>query len=396
LLAFSLLDAILPPPVNAGTMYLSGGQDLSAALSGSNEFPAGTIVPITVVVENSGLVDMKMIRNDLLPRDEQPNTAKLVKVGLCAGEAPVTIKSDAQMIGDLTGGTSKTVTFDMKISPDARTGSYSLPLTVEYTYLYDAESEGQDNLRTDHLNVRTEGYLSITLKNIGNEDVSQGVLRITRNGNSPVIPTDSSIYLESLPQEAEMTTRFKVSISSMADGDQVYPLDLSLRYQGPDGDTASTETISFGVPVGGKVSLSIVPRTTEILPEQKSVISVEYKNTGAATVYSAQARISAVDPFTSSDDTAFLGDIAPGETRIARFEITTNVAATVKEYGLDSEIRYRDALDNSLISDIMKVPVMVIQPPGILNGLLNPLSLSLIAVGCIGSVWVLRGLQRKR
>jgi hypothetical protein len=424
LLAFVLLVAILPPPASAGTMYMSGGPDLSATLSGSNEFHSGDTVPLNVVVANSGLIDLKMIRDDLVTRDELPNTAKLLKAGLGEGNAPVTIKSGTQMIGDLAGGTSRIISFEMKISSDAQAGSYTLPLMVEYTYLYSAESEGLDNLRyyyktekrvlnltiniksaarleitkveTDHLNVGTEGYLTISLKNIGNEDATQGVLRITRNGNSPVIPTDSSVYLETFPQGTELTARFKVSISSTAEGDQVYPLDVTLQYLDPEGDSASTENIAFGVPVGGVMDFSITSRAPEIAPGEKQVIQVEYTNSGAATVYSAQARISAVDPFTSGDDTAFLGDILPGESRIARFEITADTAATPKEYGLDSEIRYRDALDNSLISDTMKVRVTVVQSESMLNGLLNPLSLSLIAVGFIGSVWVLRGFQRKQ
>ena len=85
------------------------------------------------------------------------------------------------------------------------------------------------------------------------------------------------------------------------------------------------------------------------------MINVQYTNTGGATAYNVQARISAVDPFTSSDDTAFLGTLAPGETREAAFEISMDKSATIKDYALDSEVRYRDALDNSLISDPMKV-----------------------------------------
>ncbi|MDD1673907.1 MAG: S-layer protein, partial [Methanomicrobiales archaeon] len=294
LLAFVLLVAILPPPVSAGTMYLSGGPDLTAALSGSNEFSTGTTVPMAVVVENRGLIDMKIVRNDLVSRDDLPNTAKLVKIGLAAGDASVTVKSDPQMIGDLAGGASKTVPFEVKISSDAPAGLYNLSLQVEYTYLYAAESEGQDNLRyfykteqktlilpihvksaarlamekveTDHLNVGTEGYLIITIKNVGNEDAAQGVLRIARNGNSPVMPTDSSMYLESLSQGAELTARFKVSISSTAEGDQVYPLDMVLYYQNQDGDTVHTESVTFGVPVGGKVDFSIVSGSAEIAP----------------------------------------------------------------------------------------------------------------------------------
>jgi hypothetical protein len=424
LLAFVLLVAILPPPSSAGTMYMSGGPDISAALSGSNEFSAGTTVSVNVVLANSGLIDMKMVRNDLVTRDELPNTAKLMKVGLGSGDAPVTVKSDAQMIGDLPGGASKMVSFEVKISSDAQAGSYTLPLMVEYTYLYSAESEGQDNLRyyykieqkvlnlslniksaarlqitkveTEHLNVGTEGYLTITLKNIGNENTTQGVLHISRNGNSPIIPTDSSVYLESFPQGTEITARFKVSISSTAEGNQVYPLDVALNYQDPEGVVSTTEKTTFGVPVHGKVGFSVTSGVAELSPGEKQVILVEYTNNGEATVYSAQARISAVDPFTSGDDTAFLGDIAPGESRIARFEITADATATVKEYGLDSEIRYHDALDNSLISDTMKVPVTVKKPSNVLDSIANPMLLSLIAVGFIGSVWVLRGFRGKR
>ncbi len=424
LLAFVLLVAILPSPSTAGTMYMSGGPDISATIAGSNEFSAGATVPVAVVVANSGLIDIKMVRSDLVTRDELPNTAKLMKIGLTSGDAPVTVKSDTQMIGDLAGGTSRTVSFEIKVAPDAPAGAYSLPLTVEYTYLYSAESEGQDNLRyyykteqkvlnlsmniksaarleisdvqTDHLNVGTEGYLTVTLKNTGSEDATRGVLRIIRNGNSPVIPTDSNVYLESFPKGSEVTARFKVSISSTAEGNQVYPLDVVLTYQNPEGESVVTDVISFGVPVHGVIDFSITSHATEMSPGEKQVIMVEYTNTGAATVYNAQARISAVDPFTSGDDTAFLGDIAPGQSQIARFEITADAAATPKEYGLDSEIRYRDALDNSLISDTMKVQITLIQPESMLDGLLNPLSVSLIAVGFIGSVWVWRSFQRKQ
>ncbi len=95
------------------------------------------------------------------------------------------------------------------------------------------------------------------------------------------------------------------------------------------------------------------------------MIEVTYKNTGSGTAYSAQARISAVDPFTSNDDTAFLGDLGPGETAGARYEVSVDESATAKEYGLDSEIRYRDSLGNSQISDTMKVMVAVEEPsPG--------------------------------
>jgi hypothetical protein len=119
------------------------------------------------------------------------------------------------------------------------------------------------------------------------------------------------------------------------------------------------DIITIGVPMKGKIGFSITAQPEAIKAGEKEVIEVEYENTGGATAYGAQARISAVDPFTSNDDTAFLGDLELGAKAVARYEVSVGNSATDKEYGLDSEIRYRDALDNSQISDTMKVRVMV-------------------------------------
>jgi len=121
------------------------------------------------------------------------------------------------------------------------------------------------------------------------------------------------------------------------------------------------------------------------------VIEVEYQNTGAATAYSAQARISAVDPFTSNDDTAFLGDLEPGEKAVARYEVSVDGSATPKEYGLDSEIRYRDALDNSQISDSMKVQVLV-EPS---SSLLPIIAVLVLLIAGSGAAYYFLGRKKK-
>ena len=122
---------------------------------------------------------------------------------------------------------------------------------------------------------------------------------------------------------------------------------------------------------------------------------MEYKNAGETTIYSTQARISAVDPFTSNDDIAFLGDLRPGESAIASYEVIVDRSATIKEYGLDSEIRYRDALDNTYISDTMKVKITVSSPVGISAVLSNPIYLSIIFVGIIGGAYLAYHYRKK-
>ena len=146
-----------------------------------------------------------------------------------------------------------------------------------------------------------------------------------------------------------------------------------VSYENSEGDTISSDVETVGLSVGKKIDFNIISEPEKVSPGQKKVINVQYTNTGGAPAYNVQARISAVDPFTSNDDTAFLGTLAPGETRDAAFEVTVDKTATLKEYALDSEVRYRDALDNSLISDPMKVRIMVEKENSILS---NPFILA--------------------
>jgi hypothetical protein len=130
-------------------------------------------------------------------------------------------------------------------------------------------------------------------------------------------------------------------------------------------------------------------------PGNKKVLNVEYKNTGDTTIYSAEARISAVDPFTSNDDTAYIGDLKPGESKTVSFVVSVDRTATIKEYGLDSEIRYRDALDNTYISDTMKVNVDVTSPAGITTILSNPIYLSIVIAAIIGIIYLVYHYRKK-
>ncbi|MDD3858462.1 MAG: S-layer protein, partial [Methanoculleus sp.] len=79
----------------------------------------------------------------------------------------------------------------------------------------------------------------------------------------------------------------------------------------------------------------------------------------------------------------------------ARFEVNVDGAGTAKEYGIDSEIRYRDNLDNSKISDTMKVRVALEQRQGTL--FTNPVFLIAVLAVIVGAgyyIFVYRKKQR--
>jgi hypothetical protein len=404
----SVILAVLSiAPVIAGTRYMSGSPDLNAYISGTNEVGPGDEITLPVVIENRGLNEFKFTQTGIMDADDLPNTAKHLIVSLDSGTAPITIKSDPQMLGDVKASNSATASFKIKVNRDAAAGTYTLPVNLNYSYLYQADQYGTEmmqysyktanktfqlpinikpevqisvlSVRTEHVNVGNEGYLILSVKNVGYENGQKSILKLAQNGQSPVIPTESSSYIGDFPSGAVADCRFKITVSSDAEA-KTYPIDVYVDYKNAQGDHLSSETDTIGVTVGKKVDFNITSTQTQVAPGEKKVIKVVYQNTGGATAYSVQARISAVDPFTSNDDTAFLGTLAPGDSREANFVVSVDKSATVKEYGLDSEVRYRDALDNTVISNPMKVRVQVTQPKGIVDILANPLVIAFIAV----------------
>ena len=232
LLGFGMLISLvlacaLVSPVSAGDRYMTGSPELTAAVSGTNEFSPGDEVTIAVQLQNEGLNELKFVGSGIISRDDQPNTAKLITITLDPGDSPLIVKSDPQMIGDLKGGSSTIVNFKVKIPKNATVGTYDLPLNIKYTYLWMAEQIGTDSIQytyrdaketltlpvkikpvlqfsiisssTEHLNAGTEGYLTLVINNTGQEEGKKAILKLARNGNSMVIPTDSSSYIGDFP-----------------------------------------------------------------------------------------------------------------------------------------------------------------------------------------------------
>jgi hypothetical protein len=418
-----LLLAFCSAPVHGATKYLGSSPELSAAIAGTNEFTPGQDATISIVVQNSGLNTYKFVNEGTIERDDLPNTAKLVTIGLSAGTAPVIVKTDPQMAGDIKGTGTVTVKMNVKISGNATAGEYRLPLIIQYKYLEKTEQDATDNIQffykpvnvtfpltirirpqvkidvleatPESLNVGTEGYLNLRILNTGSDDGKKATVKITRNGASPIVPTDSSVFVGDFSAGSVVTCRYKVAVSDNAEK-QTYPVDVAVTYENNEGTVVTSAPETIGVPVGGKTEFVVVSGPVQVNAGSKGIIEVRYRNAGETPVYSAQARISAVDPFTSNDDTAYLGTIQPGESGTARYEVSVDGAALPKEYALDSEVRYRDALDNSQVSDTLKVRVQVTAEPGSGNPLTNQLVLLPIAAAIIGAGYYVLVMRKKK
>ena len=418
-----ILLACLAVPAFAGTKYLAGSPNLTAYIAGANQYTAGSDIQIPVVIKNTGINTNYEVAPNIVDLADVPTTAKFVTVAMGAGDAPVVIKSDPQMIGDIASQAQQTVTFSAKVNADAAGGTYYLPLNISYTQFSNVDQYGLDTFRyyyvpgnvtiTAPLVIKSEvipevvsatsgqlvaganGYVNLTIANIGSLDGAKATVEILQDDDSPVSPVDSSVYIGAFPAGSTVSCQYKVSVAKDAEN-KTYPIDVVVMYQNDEGDFVPSQTQVVGVDIGNKVSFAIQSPPVEISPGSKRTIQVEYQNTGDSTVYSAEARISVVDPFTSSSDIAYLGDLAPGQSAVASYQISVASDATIKEYGLDSEIRYNDALDDTYISDPMKISIDVKNLSGIQGIVSNPVYISLIVAVIIGIIYTLIHARRKR
>lgn len=421
LLILVVLAALACLPVSADTKFLSGSPAMSASISGSHEFSPGSTNPLTISIQNAGLVSSKMAQSGVLDGDASPSTAKMTLVSLDAGNAPVVVKTDTQSLGDIAASSGKPVTFQVWVKDDARPGKYTLPLRIKYTYLAEADQQGTESVtyrytdrdmtidlpfvimsainldvtqvKAQDINAGGTGYLVATLRNSGVETGTKTIAKIARSEGSPIIPVDSSVYIGSFVPGDEVNTRFKVSISKDAQG-QNYPLDLYATYENTDGVTLDTPVKRLGISVAPKIMFTAVGKPIEVSPGENKRIEVTYRNDADTTAYLAEARIKPVGSLKSSDNLAYLGNIKSGETATAVFEISASGDTEPKEYAVDSEIRFRDSLGTSQTSETIKVPVEVI-PAGAV-GLLtaDPLAILVLIVIIVGGGYYF-GVRRK-
>ena len=383
-----ICSAAIVAPVSAATKYLGGSPSFSASVIGVNEFAPGDDATISILVKNSGVSTMKQLDVGTIDAEDLPTTGKFVTIALTSGSDAIIIKTDPQMVGTIpSGGTGIPVTFKAKISANATTGEYQLPLVIGYEYPQVIRQEKADEFEytyteindtfpltirikpvvkiaviaavPDPMSVGTEGYLRLKVQNIGPENGSKATVKIIRSGSSAIIPTDSTAYIGDFPSGSVAECQFKIAASTEATK-QTYPLDVLVSYTNREGTIVTSETETIGIPVDAKPGFTVISPVPAVAAGSHSTIEVRYQNNGNSTVYATQSRINPHGLVTINDNVAYIGDIHPGESATARYDVQVDGAAEPGVYTYDSKLRFRDALGNSQESDTISVNIQIL------------------------------------
>lgn len=116
-----------------------------------------------------------------------------------------------------------------------------------------------------------------------------------------------------------------------------------------------TEVLKIPISIKSEPKFEVTNVSGSLIQGESKVVNVTYKNTRETMAKDAFARIIVMSPLSTEKATVRLGDIGPGEEKTASFEIKAAQDATVKKYGVNSEIKYLDDDKNTKFSESMKV-----------------------------------------
>lgn len=157
------------------------------------------------------------------------------------------------------------------------------------------------------------------------------------------------------PLEVNLSYQFQKDVQVEGDVDS-NQIDRNLLYQ------EVNESHNIFVVIREQADFEVIEVDSELLPGSSGILSMKFNNTGEETAFRATARLRLSDPLSSTDYTAFLGDIEPGDEVQAMFNIDVDPDATAKTYSIKTEIEYEDHEGKTTVSDTIYVPAQVGEP----------------------------------
>jgi hypothetical protein len=167
------------------------------------------------------------------------------------------------------------------------------------------------------------------------------------SGIGPISVTSGPCSVALLPSGTVTKMAFNISTTE-AKGWYELPLSLDYEHQadvmvangivsplyGPD-----SSLLDIGVFIPGSDAINVEGVKSDLHPGGKGTVLAAIKNQGHEVLGSCTAHLTTAPPFTSEGDT-YLGDLAPGEIRVAQFAIDVDENASLGDYSLACELNY--------------------------------------------------------
>jgi hypothetical protein len=317
---------------------------------------------ITATIENSGA------------GEAADGTAEIVPGGIFT---PV---DSGVFLGDLNGGDAQAAAFKVAVSPEAIAKTAPAQVLIKYKDENNVARQttvtigvpvgaAEDDftvadIKTEAIRAGSTGIITLTLQDQAAGDTYETTAEVVPGAY--FTPVDGRRFIGDLTNGGSSTARFKVSVAQDAIASSS-PLGIKITYN--DANNIQRQyLVTVGIPVAAAPTFEVSRVEGNLVPGGTDMISVPIKNTSRETLFDAVARINVVDPFatapfSTTDEAAYIGTLQPGEAGTVEFKLTVDSEAVPKTYTLEVQVKYRDSLNNSYVSDAIDAPVTVQPPP---------------------------------
>ena len=340
---------------------------------------------VTVRIESAVRLGIESVRGENLHakedgrvvvtvRNEGTETATDAEL-LMEGSDQLTPRTNGLSVGTLAPGETATAAFRVGVSETESTDTYAVPFRLRYEDSNGVVRESQ--VRTGRVTVADAPTfdLSATTTDLYVDSTGAVTLSVTNTGDRPVTnarallapmepfsPLSTSASLGTLAPGETATAKFKLEVADRAIA-QDYPLEFTVAYEDAYRETVESDPLTVPVTVGPEMTVDTSGSPT-VAAGSTETIDVTVTNTGEGTMTDAVARINANTPFETDDDTAYIGELGPGESTTVTFTVSVDGAATPKTYSLDTTVKYDNSFGRTVVTDVEPTAVEVTEKRG--------------------------------
>jgi len=370
--------------VPTGVMAVVRGSPDLITSAPSNTFVVGESGVLNVTLTNRGDLEQGSRTNP--SRNSRVTTARGVEATLDSGDAPVDVETGTRSIGQLPEGESPALPYRLTVDEDAEPGTYTMELTVEYTYTsvvselnggentrsvtrtFDVGVEIEDRARFEVVDTGSDarigasGTVSLTVENVGTEAADAATVALESRNTAITFGESSSgsRFVGDWGPGERRTVEYQVRTAPDAQR-QRYAFSATATFEDAEGVTRQSEPLSLGITPDREQTFSVVETGSTVAVGDSGTVSVALRNDGPIAVgdatVSLDSRSSDVVFGNASSATRFVGDWAPNETRTVEYDVTATDGADTRNYALDATVAYEDADGDAATSQALSLGV---------------------------------------
>ena len=324
--------------------------------------PGSTNVPLTVTILYTGA--------GTIPAGEQAETVQ----GLLQLAAATINKQETGGFTDIFGNTTASalavtvnpdatfvLIFYLDVANTAKTGTYSIPLQLDWTtassgssgYYVQLASVSVNMLGTPDLAFSASpmtlipgsvNNVSLTVSNRGSGEASQIEILISASGVSVLDPVSEAASLnagQSMSQEVQLYVPTSSSTSSVA-------LTVAATYYDAYGSTQSVnQMVVLYVSSLSTPSLSFQLRQDSVIPGQTNAVNVTLSNLGTGAASEIRTQIASSNQFSVLDQFPVVGSLGPNSSVTIGVRIYVSSALSGSPFTLTLTSSYTDEYGNA-------------------------------------------------